>query len=365
MRNIPVYEPIIGEKEKEYVLECLDTNWISSNGKFVNKFEEAFAKYLGNSYATAVSNGTVALHLALLTLGIGEDDEVIVPSFTYVATANSITYVGAKPVFVDSKLDDWQIDPEDIKKKISNKTKAIIVVHLYGHPCDMDEICKICNDNNIYLIEDCAEAIGSEYKGRKVGTFGDLACFSFFGNKTITTGEGGMVVGRDKSLIEKAAHLKDQGMSRTVRYWHDIIGYNFRMTNIQAAIGYAQIDRIEDNVKRKIEIGELYNKNLIDLPLKTLKPVGDVRHTYWMCSILLDDASKRDSLHDYLYENGIDTRPSFYPVHCLPMYEHLKSDEYVNAEYLGSRGMNLPSFPGLKDDEVIYICDKIKEFFKG
>ena len=364
MRNIPVYEPTLGQKEKDYVMECLDTNWISSNGKFVEKFEESFASYLGVKAATAVSNGTVAIHLALLTLGIKEGDEVIVPSFTYVATANAITYVGAKPVFVDSKLDNWQVDPEDIKRKITDKTKAVIIVHLYGHPCDMDEIVAICKSKNIYLIEDCAEAIGSEYKGKKVGSFGTLACFSFFGNKTITTGEGGMVVSDDAELINKASHLKDQGMSRTVRYWHDIIGYNFRMTNIQAAIGYAQIDRIEDNIRRKIEIGELYNEHLKNLPLKTLAPVGDVRHTYWMCSILLDDPDKRDALHDFLLAAGVDTRPSFYPVHMLPMYADMAEGEYKNAEYIGPRGMNLPSFPGLTDEEVIYICDKIREFFK-
>lgn len=364
MRNIPVYEPLLGDKEKEYVMECLDTNWISSNGKFVNKFEEEFAKYLGVSHATAVSNGTVAIHLALMALGIKAGDEVIVPSFTYVATANSIMYVGATPVFVDSKLDDWQVDPDDIEKKITEKTKAVIVVHLYGHPCNMKAIVDICKKHNLKLIEDCAEAIGSEFEGEKVGTFGDVACFSFFGNKTITTGEGGMVVSNDKSIIDKAAHLKDQGMSRTVRYWHDIIGYNFRMTNIQAAIGLAQIGRIEDNIKKKIHIGELYRDNLLGLPLSTLEPVGNVRHTYWMCSILLNDPSRRESLHDYLLSKGIDTRPSFYPVSSLPMYKSIVKDEFKNAEFLGARGMNLPSFPSLTDEEVLYICDMIKDFFQ-
>ena len=240
--RIPVYQPELSGNEKKYVNECLDTTWISAKGRFVKDFENGFAGYLGVNHAVSVCNGTVALHLALMTLGIGEGDEVILPSLTYVASANAVTYTGAKPVFADSLYESWQIDPKDIERKITEKTRAIMVVHLYGQPCDMDAIMKIAHEHNLFVVEDCAEAFGSKYKGRYVGSFGDIAAFSFYGNKTITTGEGGMVVTNDRQLAERAAHIKDQGMSAEREYWHDIIGYNYRMTNICAAIGLAQLE---------------------------------------------------------------------------------------------------------------------------
>ena len=223
---IPVYQPFLNGNEKKYVNECLDTSWISSKGEFVSEFESQFAKYIGSNYAVSVCNGTVAIHLALLALGIGPGDEVIVPSLTYIASVNAITYTGAVPVFVDSLQDTWQMNPEDILKKITTKTRAIMVVHLYGHPCEMDEICSIAKKYDIYIIEDCAEAIGSKYKGQMVGSFGDIAAFSFFGNKTITTGEGGMVVTNDQTLHDRASHFKGQGLAKYREYWHDVIGYN-------------------------------------------------------------------------------------------------------------------------------------------
>jgi perosamine synthetase len=243
--NYPVYQPSLSGNEKKYVIECIDSTWISSKGKFINEFEKKFADYLGVEYAASVSNGTVALHVALLALGIGPGDEVIVPTFTYIASVNSITYTGATPVFVDSDASTWQMDIADTRKKITPKTKAILAVHLYGHPCEIEELRKIADENKIFLIEDTAEALGSEYEGRKVGTFGDISTFSFFGNKTITTGEGGMVVTNDKELYEKCVHIKGQGLAKDAEYWHDIIGYNYRMTNICAAIGLAQLERVE------------------------------------------------------------------------------------------------------------------------
>lgn len=362
MNKIPVYQPSLIGKEKEYVMECLDSSWISSKGEYVGRFEKAFANYIGTKYATSVTNGTVALHLALLALGIGPGDEVIVPAFTYIASVNVITFVGAVPVFVDSVRDSWQMDPQDVKKKITDKTKAVIAVHLYGHPCEMDAVCEVCREHNLFLIEDCAEAIGSEYQRRKVGTFGDMACFSFFGNKTMTTGEGGMILTDDKTLIERAARIKDQGLAKDREYWHDIIGYNFRMTNIQAAIGYAQLENVENFIARKIEIGQRYRDGLKGLPLSTLEPVGDVRHTYWMCSVLLEDIEEREPLRAYMAEKGIETRPTFYPIHTMPMYSE-RFQRHPVAEFIGWRGINLPSYPGLTDEQVAYICDTIQEYF--
>ncbi len=360
--KIPVYKPRLTGKEKEYVNDCLDSGWISWKGKYVPKFEIDFSKYIGMKYGVGVFNGTVALHLAMLTLGISEGDEVIVPSFTYIASVNAISYVGATPVFVDSKLDNWQMDPEDVRRKITAKTRAIIAVHLYGHPCDMDDLCRISRENNLFLIEDCAEAIGSEYHGKKVGSFGDISCFSFFGNKTITTGEGGMVLVNDYSLYERAIRIKDQGNAKYRMYWSDIIGYNFRMTNIQAAIGCAQLENIESVIDRKIVIGQKYRDKLAGMPLSTLEPVGDVRHTYWMCCILLDDAAKREELRNFLEEKQIETRPTFYPAHTMPMYAK-KYRKLENAECIAYRGLNLPSFPEITNDEQQYIIDALKDFF--
>lgn len=360
--KISVYQPSLTGNEKKYVNDCLDTGWISSKGKYNDMFASEFAEYIGVKYASTVSNGTLALHLALMALGIGEGDEVIVPSFTYVASANAVRYTGATVVFVDSLEDSWQIDPADIEKKISSKTKAIMPVHLYGHPCDMDAIMKIAQKYHLFVVEDCAEAIGSEYKGRKVGSFGDISAFSFFGNKTITCGEGGMVVTNDKTLYERATHLKGQGLAAHREYWHDVIGYNYRMTNIAAAIGLAQLEQVEQFVERKIALAKLYNDELSGLPLKLHPSVGDVKHTYWMVSVVCDKMEDRDSLRAFLNEQGIETRPTFYPVHTMPMY----AEKYMKlpvAEKLGWSGINLPSYPALTDEEVKYICGAIREYF--
>ena len=243
---IPIYKPDLGGNEKKYVNECIDTSWISSRGRFVQEFERRFSERIKVAHATAVSNGTVALHLALEALGIQDGDEVIVPTLTYIASVNAISYTGATPVFCDSDALSWQMDPEDIRRRITPKTRAIMVVHLYGQACDMDAIMRIAKEHNLFVIEDCAEAFGTLYKGQHVGAFGDIATFSFFGNKTITTGEGGMVVSNDKALLERARHLKGQGLAAHREYWHDVIGFNYRMTNIQAAIGLAQLERARE-----------------------------------------------------------------------------------------------------------------------
>ena len=360
--KIPVYRPSLTGNEKKYVNECLDSTWISSKGKFISLFEKGFANFVDAQYAASVSNGTVAIHLALVVLGIGPGDEVIVPTLTYIASVNAITYTGAKPVFVDSTEDTWQMDPEDVEKKITPNTKAIMAVHLYGYPCEMDALTKIAKKHSLFIVEDCAEAIGTEYKGQNVGTFGDIAAFSFFGNKMITTGEGGMIVTNDQTLYDRSVHYKGQGLSKHRFYWHDVVGFNYRMTNICAAIGLAQLEQADKFIARKQEIAQQYIIHLEDLPLKFHKGGHGVKHSYWMCSILVDDPEKRDPLMDYLGAYGIETRPLFYPVHTMPMYAQ-NFQKHPVAEYLGWRGINLPSYPGLTDDEIKEVCTHIKTFF--
>lgn len=360
---IPVYQPELSGNEKKYVNECLDTSWISAKGRFVKAFEEKVADYLGVNHAVSVCNGTVALHLALMTLGIGEGDEVILPSLTYVASANAITYTGAVPVFADSLYESWQIDPADIERKITEKTKAIMVVHLYGQPCDMDAIMQIAKKHDLFVVEDCAEAFGSRYKGKCVGGFGDMSAFSFYGNKTITTGEGGMVVTNDPALAERAAHIKDQGMSREQEYWHDIIGYNYRMTNICAAIGLAQLEQADSFIARKIQVAKWYMEYLKDTPVEVPPEVKNTENTYWMFSVLLPSADQRDDLRQKLKEAGVETRPLFYPIHLMPIYSHRYTKLKV-CEDLGLRGINLPSWPGLSEEQVKYICGIIREYYQ-
>ena len=360
----PVYQPFLTGNEKKYVLECLESTWISSKGKFINEFERKFAEYLGVEYAASVSNGTVALHVALLALGIGRGDEVIVPTFTYIASVNSIAYTGATPVFVDSDSQSWQMDVMETRKKITPKTKAILAVHLYGHPCEIEELRKIADENNIYLIEDTAEALGSEYEGKKAGTFGDISTFSFFGNKTITTGEGGMVATNDKELYEKCIHIKGQGLAKNAEYWHDIIGYNYRMTNICAAIGLAQLEKVHDIIKAKRDIASLYKEGLRGLPVVFHDEI-DERYfsTYWMISILTKDSAVREKLRKHLSENGIETRPAFHPVNTMPMYKKT-GYQFPVAEDLGVRGINLPSYPGLTKEDVKFISNTIRSFYE-
>lgn len=362
--QIPIYQPSLDGNEKRYVNECLDSTWISSKGKFIAQFESEFAAFTGNRYAATVCNGTVALHLALVALGIGPGDEVIVPTLTYISSVNAIAYTGATPVFVDSLESTWQIDPDDVRRKITPRTRAIMAVHLYGHPCDMDELVAIAREKRLFLIEDCAEGFGSLYKGRHVGTFGDIAAYSFFGNKTITTGEGGMVVTDDETLADRVVHFKGQGLAKHRQYWHDVIGYNYRMTNICAAIGLAQLERAGSLIARKREIAAWYDEELRQLPVELHRETPGVTHSYWMCSILVDDPARREPLRDFLAEGGIETRPLFYPVHTMPMYSQ-KFQRHPVAENLGWRGINLPSYPGLERSQVEYICSRIGAFYES
>ncbi len=359
---IPVSEPSITQKEIEYVTQAVKSGWISSIGEFIEKFEREFAKFIGTKYAVAVSNGTVALHLALVAAGIKPGDEVIVPDLTFIATANAVVYCGAKPIFVDVEEDTWCIDPYEVKKKITNKTKAIIPVHLYGHPANMDEIMKIAKEYNLIVIEDCAEAHGAEYKGKKVGSIGDFGTFSFYGNKIITTGEGGMLTTNDEKLYERAKFLKDHAMSKERRYYHPEVGYNYRMTNIQAALGLAQLERIEEILEKKIRIYNWYKEFLKDIKGISLNPEKEwARNVYWMVCLVLnsDFRVSRDELMLKLREKGIDTRPFFYPMSYMPMY----GGKAINpvAEKLSKLGINLPSSANLKKEEVEWICREIKK----
>lgn len=359
--KIPVYKPSLSGNEKKYVNECMDTTWISSKGKFIGEFENAFSAYIGCKHASAVSNGTVAIHLAMLALGIGEGDEVIVPTLTYIASVNAIAYVGAKPVFVDSLPDTWQMDPADVTKKISDKTKAVLAVHLYGQTCQMDALRQICDAHKLFLIEDCAESIGSTYQNKKAGSFGDISTFSFFGNKTITTGEGGMVLTNNETLHQRVNHFKGQGLAQHRQYWHDVIGYNYRMTNICAAIGLAQFEQIDTFISKKLEVASWYKEFLKDSEVQVHQQAENSLHTYWMVSILVKDSKDREPLRNHLASLGIETRPLFFPVHTMPMYSR-NYQNFLVAEDLGWRGINLPSFPNLTKDEVRFICESIQSY---
>ena len=348
---IPVYQPHLGGNEKQYVLDCLDSTWISSKGKYLALFEESFRRYTGARYATAVSNGTVAIHLALVALGIGPGDEVIVPSLTYIASVNPIVQVGATPVFVDSRRDSWQVDPEDVRRKLTPRTRAIMAVHLYGHPADMPAIMAIAREHELFVVEDCAEAFGSRIGGQHVGTFGDIATFSFFGNKTVTTGEGGMVITNDATLNDRSVHYKGQGLAKHRTYWHDVVGFNYRMTNICAAIGLAQMERADATLAKKLELARRYDRLLAGLPVETHRAARpDVLHSYWMYSVLVP-SGQRDAVIARMAELGVETRPLFYPVHTMPMYSQRYQRHRV-AEELGWRGINLPSWPELSDTQT-------------
>lgn len=361
--KIPVYQPYLAGNEKKYVNQCLDSSWISSKGEFIDKFECGFAEYVGIKHATSVANGTVALHLALTALGLQPGDEVIVPTFTYIASVNAIKYIGATPIFVDSIESTLQMDPTEVLRKISSKTKAVIAVHLYGHSCDMTALVKICETHQLFLIEDCAQAFGSYYQGKHVGTFGQIATFSFYGNKTLTTGEGGMVITNITSLHERSANLKNQGISNSKQYQHDVIGYNFRMTNIQAAIGLAQLEQAHAILARKSQLAQWYKKYLSGLPLILLEGDKSILNSFWMCSIMLNDATQREPLRDYLLQqHGIETRPFFYPVHTLlPYADNLES--YPQAETISKKGLNLPSWPDLSEQQCEQISLAIHQWF--
>jgi perosamine synthetase len=362
---IPVAEPLLGDKELEYVTDCIKSGWISSLGKYVQDFEKRFAEYCGVHYGIATSNGTVALHLLAATLDLGPGDEVIMPSLTFVATANAIRYTGATPVFVDSEPETWNIDPDTVAEAITPRTKAIMAVHLYGHPADMDPLRTIADTHGLWLLEDAAEAHGASYKGRRTGSLSDAAIFSFYGNKIITSGEGGIIVTDNQDWAERAFFLENQGRYPKNPYWHSEIAYNYRMTNIQAAVGLAQFERIAELLDIRRRNAAHYNHRLADIPGLTLPPAMPwAENVYWMYSVIVEDefGMERDDLRAGLRQAGIDTRPFFYPIHTLPMYNAGQS--LPVAENLGRRGLNLPSGATLTLDQIDFICDTLATLVK-
>jgi perosamine synthetase len=349
-----------------YVNECLKTNWISSQGQFISKFEEQFAQAVSRKHALATCNGTVALHLALLGLGVGPGDEVIVPSLTYIATANAVAYCGATPVFADCDPKTWCVSPDSVAQLVSRRTKGIIPVHLYGHPCAMENLSDIADAHQLWMVEDCAEAFGATYRGRPVGSFGVASMFSFFGNKILTTGEGGMVVTDDDHLAARLRLVKGQGMDPARRYWHSIIGYNYRMTNVAAAIGLGQLEHVDQLMGDRKRIAKWYAERLRDVPGLTLPgEAPGVSNIFWLYSILLDDPVLRDPFMAELAKLGIETRPLFYPVHVFPMYRHCRTDGGCPVACdLSSRGLNLPTSSYLAEKDIDVIASEVRRVLK-
>jgi perosamine synthetase len=363
---ISVCEPTTTKNMKRYVNECLDTNWISSNGRFIKEFETKFAEYCGVKHAIRCCNGTAALHLALLALGVGKGDEVIVPDFSMIASSNAVIYTGATPIFVDSNLKTWNIDVEKIEEKITTKTKAIMIVHTYGNPVEMKKAWQLATTYGLYIIEDAAEAHGASVDDKMTGNLGHIAAFSFYANKIINTGEGGMVTTNDDELAKKVKSLKNHCFGEP-RFIHNEIGYNYRMTNICAAIGLSQLEQAKALVEGRRFNAHLYNKKLKDVPGIILPPasMNNRKNVHWMYGILVDEEKfgmNKDTLMKKLYEKGIETRSFFYPLHAQPCYAYLAcKEEYPNAQYLYEHGLYLPSSTHINEQQINYVVDTIKE----
>jgi perosamine synthetase len=360
---IPISNPALVGNELKYVTDCVETSWVSSLGKYVTGFEEAFATFCGTSHAVTCSNGTTALHLALLALGLKAGDEVIVPTLTYVATANAVMYCNAKPVFVDSEPETWNMDPSRIEALIGPKTKGIIVVHLFGHPVDMDPIMEIAGRRGLFVLEDAAESPGAEYKGRHVGSIGHAATFSFFGNKIITTGEGGMVTTNDPAIADEVRRLKNHGMDPHRKYWFETVGFNYRLTNVAAAIGLAQLEKIDWHLEQRRQIAAWYQEFLADVPGVTWQPeLAWARHVWWLFTIQLDDRLPlgRFEVMAAMKERGVEVRQIVYPTHVLPPYVDSGAVCPV-AERVVEHGLHLPTWGGLTRDDVRHICHSLAE----
>ncbi len=361
---VPVNEPLLSQEAKENIRDAVDSGWISSSGTYVGRFERDFAKIYDVKHAITVSNGTAALHVGLLALGVGPSDEVIVPAFTMAASWLAVLYTGATPVFVDCELDTYNIDPMKIEERITTRTKAIMPVHIYGHPCEMGPIIEIARAHSLLIIEDAAEAHGALYHGQLAGTFGDIGCFSFYGNKIITTGEGGMIITNDDALADRCRKFKDLHHSEK-RFIHDGIGYNYRMTNMQAAIGCGELLHLDEYIQKKQHMAHLYGELLSDIPGIILpKTKGQVRNVYWMYAVLVDEAlfgMSRDDLRVYLKEQGIDTRDFFYPPEDQPAISgQLAGQTFPNTRHIGSNGFYVPSGLAITDKQIHYVCEKIR-----
>ena len=365
---IPVNEPLIGDEEKNYVLDCLQSGWISSEGPYVAKFENAFANYIGKSAGIAVCNGTAAVETALYAAGVKSGDEVILPTFTIISCLLAVVRLGAKPILVDIEPDTWNMNVQDIQSKITSRTKAILAVHIYGHPVDMDPLMDIANKYNISIIEDAAQVHGAEYKGRKCGSIGVVSAFSFYANKLVTTGEGGMVLTSDPSMELRARSYRNLCFNAKERFLHDDIGYNFRMTALQAAIGLGQLQRIEQIVARKRLMGKLYShylSSISGLQLQSEKPWA--KTVYWMYALQLCPSLGKTAkeLMVLLAKRGIGTRPFFRGLHDQPILKNSgivrSTDSYPVADAAYKYGLYLPSSLSLAENQIIWICEQVKD----
>ena len=362
--RIPVAAPVLGDAELANVVEAVRSGWISSLGAFIARFETEFAAFCDARHAVAVANGTAAMHLALAAAGVGPGDEVLVPTLTFVATANAVRYTGATPVFVDAEPATWQMDPQELEARVTPRARAIVPVHLYGHPCDMDAIRAVAKRHGLIVVEDAAEAHGARCRGRRVGALGEVGCFSFYGNKIITTGEGGMCVTNDPALLDRLRLLRDHGMDPKRSYWHELVGFNYRMTNLQAAIGVAQMTRIDGFIAKKRELAGWYAESLAplaDAGRLTLHPEAAwAESVFWMYSVLLADVrASVDEVRARLLDRGVDSRPFFHPAHTLPPYA--SGERRPVAEALAARGINLPSGVGLTRDDVARVAAALAE----
>ena len=361
---IPVCEPSLSKKAEEYVLEAVKSNWISSRGDYLEKFENLFAKKVGAKHAVAVNSGTSALHLSLATLGIEADDEIIMPTYTMVSTAYAASYMGAKSILVDCD-EYYQINSDLIEKVITKKTKAIMPVHIYGHSVDMDKIEKISRKYKIPIIYDAAEAHGAEYKNKRIGGRGLASCYSFYANKVITTGEGGMITSNNKNFIDLARNLKDVAFSTERHFWHKRLGYNFRMTNLTAAVGLAQTENYEKLVKARIKNANYYMKQLKEVKgIKFPKTAKWAKNVYWMFGfeVLPEFGMSRDQLRQFMAGKGIETRTFFVPMHLQPYYyKENKGKKFPISEKLSATGMYIPSASQLTKKEADRVIEVIKK----
>jgi perosamine synthetase len=363
MPGISVADPILDGNEAKYVLDCIQSGWLSSYGTYVDRFEEDFAAFCSVRDAVSCVNGTAALHMALLALGIGPDDEVVVPALTYVATANAVRYRGATPIFTDVDRRTMTIDPAEVARRITARTKAIVPVHLYGQCADMDPLVEMADQRGIALIEDAAQAHGAEFQGRPAGSMGAAGAFSFFGNKIVTTGEGGMLTLCDPELARKARLLRNQGSTGPGSYWHSTIGFNYRVTNLQAAVGVAQLERISEFIAGRTAVAEWYDEELGSLAERVERPAtrpGD-RRVYWMYPITVRPPAgrSRDEIMARLRADGIETRPGFYPVYLMPPYRECRLSCPV-SEDLGGRCLCLPVHPRVSREQVSYIVTRLR-----
>ena len=357
---IPVAEPMLGEREQELVADAVESGWISPKGEYVDRFEAKFASFADTETALATSTGTAALHLALVAAGVGEGDEVLVPSLTWIACANTVTYVGADPVFVDVDPDTYTMDPDAAREAVTEDTEAMMPVHLYGHPCDMDPLLDLADEHNLTVIEDCAEAHGATYEESPVGSIGDIGCFSFYANKVFTTGQGGMITTGDPELADRVYLYRRDGMSEERKYYHPMIGYNYRLTNVQAALGVAQLERAETIIEKKRAVGEQYTQALNHLPV-TVNPNADwASSVYWMNTAVFDSEDTKERVVAALSDADIETRPFFVPLHHQPPYQGSEWTPCPVAERLHKRGINLPSSPKLDSDSVSTVCDRLR-----